>query len=235
MKTIEQLLDRAENLGWSIDEYDNDIEFQIYSPEGQDFVMTIEKTHDIDIFLTNIYEYYDCYDPSERAIAWTDKSGHGINGAPHDLEDIIDDMKWCKNAILELWRELKNYKENNIEILNGWKCIDSSSMFYQKFRVNSLYEFIRLNEKYDEDEGCLDFYVQKVTVDVDEYTFGEIKSIVSQYHDCLEDVIKQYEVDYQEKIAEYIFEEMDEFETCISYFDTKEEAKLFIEEFMKEN
>lgn len=38
---------------------------------------------------------------------WIDGTGHGRNGAPYELEDVLNEIKWCKNSIGELWYELK--------------------------------------------------------------------------------------------------------------------------------
>lgn len=58
--------------------------------------------------------YYDSYDPYEEAALWIGEDGHGRNGAPHDLADILDDMKECKENVKKLIdllnQELREHK-----------------------------------------------------------------------------------------------------------------------------
>ena len=38
----------------------------------------------------------------EEAYIWLDDSGHGKNGAPHDMKDVYEDMEACKSMLGEL-------------------------------------------------------------------------------------------------------------------------------------
>lgn len=103
------IVSKIEEYGWSINyEGENLYRLATYSPAGQDFSINIELKKDIELseFLKNLYECYENYDVSEEASLWVDSSGHGINGAPYKLEDIVDDMKWCEEQILELYEYL---------------------------------------------------------------------------------------------------------------------------------
>lgn len=117
MKNIETLLALARELGWTVrvDSNPNDptIDFQQYSAAGQDFNFFLRPDNkDIDkadpeALILSLERYVNDYDPSEEALKWTDESGHGRNGAPHDLKDIIEDMEDCKsmmNELLDAWR-----------------------------------------------------------------------------------------------------------------------------------
>ena len=44
----------CENLGWSVWDYDNDIEFHKYSPAGEDFFFAVNK----DDYLSEVIEYF---------------------------------------------------------------------------------------------------------------------------------------------------------------------------------
>jgi len=102
---IERLLDRAEELGWSITKK-GDYQIGKFSPAGQDFSIYIEANDDPDLFVDNIYEKYENFDVSEETYLWLDESGHGKNGAPYDIMDLYNDMVECKKMILELHYEL---------------------------------------------------------------------------------------------------------------------------------
>ncbi len=46
------------------------------------------------------------FDPDEEASLWIGPDGHGKNGAPYYVRDIIADMDECKNYLMELVDEL---------------------------------------------------------------------------------------------------------------------------------
>ena len=106
-KEIKAIIKKAESLGWNIDISDNEITFNQYSPEGQDFSFSIDKTDDIEELVNSIYERYDNYDVSSEAYLWLDSDGHGMNGAPYDMKDLYEDMEACKDMINDLYNGLK--------------------------------------------------------------------------------------------------------------------------------
>ena len=68
-----------------------------YSSAGQDFGFYIQcKTGDVKEFIAAVEDYYDGYNPYEEAILWIGPDGHGKNGAPEDLKELIADMEECK-------------------------------------------------------------------------------------------------------------------------------------------
>lgn len=112
---FEKVQEIAENLGWNITDCGSYIDFQYYTVYGQDCHMTITAIDDFDTLVQEIYDNYESYDPSEEAVLWIDESGHGKNGAPYEIEDIINDMKEFKNAIYELWKNLNGAKDETDE------------------------------------------------------------------------------------------------------------------------
>lgn len=115
VKNMKELISRAEELDWTIEEVDGEYQFQRYSPEGHDFHMYI-KGKTAEELIVNIYEYYEDYDVSEEASCWVDHTGHGTNGAPYELEDLVEDFKACKNMILDLYNELKGVAKEVVNI-----------------------------------------------------------------------------------------------------------------------
>lgn len=89
----------AEDLGWSIYQDEREIELQKYIWSGQDFSFSVRKGFD---FYRQVEDYYNSFDPDEEALLWVDDSGHGKNGAPYRLRDIIDDMEKVEEKLLEL-------------------------------------------------------------------------------------------------------------------------------------
>lgn len=112
----------AEDLGWSynVDDTPNErgevcVELEKYSPQNQDFIATIwfENGNKSD-FMDKLYQYYSDFDPDEEASKWIGEDGHGANGAPYKLSDILQDMEDCKDMLLDLWHEYfyDEYPEN---------------------------------------------------------------------------------------------------------------------------
>ena len=112
-KKIEEI---AEGLGWNVtwseqkssmtgavEKYAN---FQQATDFGQDFSFDAwyEKLDDLP---KAVFDYWQGYDPSEEAAAWLDESGHGKNGAPYDMADVLKDMRQCESMVEELWNGLQ--------------------------------------------------------------------------------------------------------------------------------
>lgn len=112
MKTLEQLITIAEELGWKVtsDTSDGIVEydFQKYSPAGQDFSMNIRANQSkgqpatAENLEENLRAYADAFDPIEEADLWRGPDGKGKNGAPENYEDIIADMQVMKDEMLSL-------------------------------------------------------------------------------------------------------------------------------------
>ncbi|MBD5306566.1 MAG: hypothetical protein HDS14_02925 [Bacteroides sp.] len=123
-KRIEEFVNRvtaiAEDDDWGVhnhsENYDKvDLYLSKYSNAGQDFGFYVEcETGDADEFINAVEGYYNSYDPYEETALWIGPDGHGKNGAPDDLKDLIADMEECKDnvkGLIDLLRqELKGIK-----------------------------------------------------------------------------------------------------------------------------
>jgi len=91
----------AESAGWQVSQENGKFEFQKCSPAGQDFHVSVSAgtVSELNSALTERYNDFDC---SEEAYLWLDDSGHGKNGAPHDMKDVYEDMAACREMISEL-------------------------------------------------------------------------------------------------------------------------------------
>ena len=103
MKLSKKLIKKIEEHDFSIHEHENDYYFGKYSSEGQDFGFYINKQDSLEDYASEIFAYYNDYDPSEEASLWLDDSGHGKNGAPYRMIDVYNDMVECKGFIYELY------------------------------------------------------------------------------------------------------------------------------------
>lgn len=106
VKEIEELVKKIEDLEWSVEEEgDNEYRISQYSPAGQDFGIHIEG-ETVKELIESIYKAYEAYDVSEEAYLWLDNTGHGTNGAPYLMKDVLEDMESCEEMIIDLYREL---------------------------------------------------------------------------------------------------------------------------------
>ena len=68
---------------------------------------------DLDSLIGSIKKYYDNFDVDEEAYLWLDETGHGKNGAPYRMKDVVKDMEEAEkmidrllDAIMELEQSL---------------------------------------------------------------------------------------------------------------------------------
>ncbi|WP_289300207.1 hypothetical protein [Xylanibacter muris] len=54
----------------------------------------------------NVYDYWQSYDPDYEATFWIGDDGHGKNGAPYHIVDIVRDMEAAEKRIAELYDAL---------------------------------------------------------------------------------------------------------------------------------
>jgi hypothetical protein len=129
VKTIEELLAKIEELGWatSIDEKGY-VNISVYSPEGQDVQFVINSENNAEKLITELLETANNYDPDEEASYWIGSDGHGKNGAPYRLIDLIKDMEWVDEEINKLARLLSRYYyEIDAEELNNTSNVESDA------------------------------------------------------------------------------------------------------------
>lgn len=106
-KDIKNMVKVAENLSWSVEEYDNYLTFGKYSPQGQDFSINITAEDSEDV-INEIKERCNNFDCSYETYLWLDNTGHGANDAPYDMKDVYEDMEACLEMMEELLDELEN-------------------------------------------------------------------------------------------------------------------------------
>ena len=105
----------AEILGWGVDfsESQNgktDVNFAKYTSYGQDFNFSVElEDDDMEAFIDNIHEYYGNFDVDEEAYIWIGSDGHGKNGAPYHIADIVKDMEEAEVMMADLYEAFRQY------------------------------------------------------------------------------------------------------------------------------
>jgi len=104
MKLDNKLKKKLGEYNFSVYEDDSDyVGFRKFSPAGQDFGFTLKvgKCENLGELLMEAIEYKSGYDPSYEAHLWLDDTGHGKNGAPHNMVDVYNDMVACEGIIDE--------------------------------------------------------------------------------------------------------------------------------------
>ena len=111
----QKITEIAEILGWSVDfsEPQNgktDVNFAKYTFYGQDFNFSVElEDDDMEAFIDNIHEYYENFDVDEEAYIWIGSDGHGKNGAPYHIADIVKDMEEAEVMMADLYEAFRQY------------------------------------------------------------------------------------------------------------------------------
>lgn len=104
---IDRIIEIAESQGFSVDTEITDDEvrftFSQYTDFGQDFFFEATmKDYDIYTLIGEVEDYYEGYDPDEEAMLWVGPDGHGKNGAPYRLTDVVKDMEQCEQFVKNL-------------------------------------------------------------------------------------------------------------------------------------
>lgn len=119
---INRIIEIAESQGFSvgiaIEENEVEFAFSQYTDFGQDFNFEATmKDYNIYTLIKSVNDYYEGYDPDAEALLWVGPDGHGKNGAPYRLTDVVKDMEQCEQMVNNLLDALID--ANNKEIL--WK------------------------------------------------------------------------------------------------------------------
>ena len=108
-KIIEKVKRKAEKDGWSVtyeheeDTLTTNFSFAKFTPAGQDFSFSADMIGaNFSQLITNIAVYYNEFDVDEQTYIWLDEYGHGKNGAPYRMRDVLEDMEAAQNMIWEL-------------------------------------------------------------------------------------------------------------------------------------
>ena len=121
MITQKKIIAAANEINWQCDIQKNDkfdfkkyykkwsISFNCYTRFGQEVNVNFQ-INTLDNLSLKIYDYWQNYDPDQEAILWTDFSGHGKNGAPYRLKDIITDIEEVESKLEELYHAINKFE-----------------------------------------------------------------------------------------------------------------------------
>lgn len=93
----------CENLGWTVREYETDIDLAQYSPAGEDFSFNVSR----DRFVEDVRDYAYGFDPDEHIEMWVEARRNGVSGVPpirrlvEDADDIAAMLDELSDALLD--------------------------------------------------------------------------------------------------------------------------------------
>lgn len=103
-ETIENI---AELCGWKVSIDNTTFEFeQMIGTHDFVFVILCEEKS-LQSFVIQLENYLKNFDVDYETSIWIGKDGHGKNGAPYHIKDILDEMYSAKEQIATLLYELK--------------------------------------------------------------------------------------------------------------------------------
>lgn len=118
MLTQKNIIDTAERLGWTCeirtnkkDKWNKDyfrkwsVSFQRYTDKGQDVCFDFDL-HSLQELPDELYRTWEGYDPDEETALWIGADGHGKNGAPYRISDILKDMEEVDTELNKLQTEI---------------------------------------------------------------------------------------------------------------------------------
>lgn len=101
---VEALFQRAESYGWSVDIEDDCVQFEKWSPAGEDFIFTVNNGESI---VESVSEYYDNFDIEGHVKELLIAKDNGFAGVP-DIETLVDDAKEIERMLGELSESFEN-------------------------------------------------------------------------------------------------------------------------------
>ena len=103
---IDKITEAAESVGWYVTTYEQDdgsvnVNFNTDTKFGQDLNCwgTLGSDGDYQSLADEIYRWYEGYDPEEETMLWVGPDGHGKNGAPYHLSDVLADMEDAESRL----------------------------------------------------------------------------------------------------------------------------------------
>ena len=115
METIyDKIVRMAGDTSWSVSiEDESYVEFSTYTTFGNDFGFAIRIYRDDDLsdIIDRIKEYIDDFDVDYEAYLWIGADGHGKNGAPYHIKDIVSDMEDARDSMKKLVQAFEKSKQ----------------------------------------------------------------------------------------------------------------------------
>ena len=116
--TWDDVEEKLEYLGFNVSNWQSNgnqysCDIQKYSPAGQDcnFTLYMDKDNPASVSKA-VDELYENYDPEEEAMLWIGPDGHGKNGAPYHMKDVLKDMEAVESDLEKVRAEMTYFVDN---------------------------------------------------------------------------------------------------------------------------
>ena len=76
---------------------------------GQDFFFSATmQGRSLESLVDDMEEYYEGFDADAEAYLWLDSNGHGKNGAPYRMKDVLSDMEAAEGMVSKLLEAVRD-------------------------------------------------------------------------------------------------------------------------------
>lgn len=109
-KLKERLIQKADELEWSVTIDEKNWEFEKFSPAGEDFVFSVD-IEDIEELWREVRRYANDFDTEEHIEMWVEAKRNGRDGIPsirrlvEDADDIDEMLEELADALREVTEE----------------------------------------------------------------------------------------------------------------------------------
>lgn len=112
-KLKERISDVGEKLGWQVSFTEEKKNLTIVEFEkdvlGMDYVFSVlASDNDPEYFMQDMQDHFEGFDFEEEASKWIGPDGHGVNGAPYHISDILKATMEVDKQLRRLLRAYKN-------------------------------------------------------------------------------------------------------------------------------
>lgn len=155
---IDDLLDKAEELGWCVNESDTEWEFIQNSPAGEDFffVISASNVHNADDMVHEVRSYANGFDTEEHAKMWIEAQRR-VSGVP-DLKTLVKDADDIKLMLNKLAAAMENVLEGQNDDEDEREALSPRQIERLDEIDNAMYKFLLVLLEQDEDEFEWDMY-----------------------------------------------------------------------------
>ena len=118
LNMVNDLIEKAKEHGWIVNnKRENNYSFSRISSAGQKFSfdILIDKEN-LKNVIKNIQTIYENFDVSKLVYSHLDETGHGKNGAPYEMIDVLKDMQACVDKIYYLYSALNRWYDSCMNI-----------------------------------------------------------------------------------------------------------------------
>ena len=98
-KIIKKVIQCAETNGWHVDAEKQQEDF---------FFSATMQGRSLESLVNDMEEYYEGFDADAEAYLWLDSNGHGKNGAPYHMKDVLADMEAAEGMVCKLLEAVRD-------------------------------------------------------------------------------------------------------------------------------